>query len=130
MNVSDLLQHLRGLEVELHQPFVRSDVDRLDQVLHDSFLEFGKSGVRLSKSDVLELLPLESRRSRIWSESYELSMLAEGVALLTYKTAHADESGKLSGHTLRSSIWVRTPFGWQIRFHQGTPTDAFRERAP
>ena len=24
------------------------------------------------------------------------------------------------GSVLRSSIWVRTPHGWQQRFHQGT----------
>ena len=129
MNDGDLLQDLRSLEVELHQPLARSNVSRLDELLHESFLEFGMSGASLSKADILELLPVESQPSRIWSESYEISILADGVALLTYKAANADESGKLSKHTLRSSIWVQTSRGWQVRFHQGTPTDVFRERA-
>lgn len=129
MNDDDLLRNLRSLEVELHQPFARLGVNRLDELLHDSFLEFGKSGARYTKADILESLPAKGRSSNIWSEDYELSELANGIALLTYKAAHFDESGSLSNHTLRSSLWVKTSRVWQVRFHQGTPTDAFRERA-
>src|SRR3954453_16811424 len=51
-------------------------------------------------------------------------VLADGIALLTYATANEDVDGNRSRHTLRSSVWVRTASGWQIRFHQGTPTSA------
>ena len=128
MSDDDILQHLRGLEIELHQWPTRSNVSRLDALLHHSFIEFGCSGAVLSKVDVLERLPADSRPRRIWSESFELSKLADNVALLTYRSANADASGALSKHALRSSLWIRTPRGWQIRFHQGTPTDAFLER--
>jgi hypothetical protein len=128
MNNPKLLRHLRSLEVELHQPSVRADAGGLNELLHDEFLEFGRSGARFTKADILRSLPLERSPSRVWSEAYQLAILADGVALLTYRTAHADETGSLSRHTLRSSIWVRTPDGWQVRFHQGTPTEAFRER--
>lgn len=96
MNDDDLLQYLRRLEIELHQRLVRSHGNRLDELLHDSFLEVGKSGVTLDKADILALLPAESLSIRIWSEDYELSELADGVALLTYKAAYADELGELS----------------------------------
>jgi hypothetical protein len=58
----------------------------------------------------------------VHSSDFDLVVLGEGVALLTYLSAHMNVSGNLHRHTLRSSIWVRTAAGWQIRFHQGTPT--------
>ena len=122
MSETDLLNELRSFEVELHQPSARADVDRLDQLLHDSFREFGKSGKAYSKTDILRDLPLEARSTKVWSGDYELAKISTSVALLTYKTAHEDEEGQLSSYTLRSSLWVRTSAGWRIRFHQGTPT--------
>ena len=44
MVTDDLLHHLRELEVALHQPDFRYDPARLDQLLHESFAEFGRSG--------------------------------------------------------------------------------------
>jgi hypothetical protein len=32
------------------------------------------------------------------------------------------EDGMLERHALRASIWKCSPDGWQIVFHQGTPT--------
>ncbi|MBZ9559680.1 MULTISPECIES: DUF4440 domain-containing protein [unclassified Modicisalibacter] len=127
MNDSDLLQHLRHLEVALHQPLTRSDRGRLDELLDDEFLEFGKSGARLTKADILEWLPVERRADTIWSEGYEIARLAEDIALLTYRAAQADDEGNLSAHTLRSSLWIHSARGWRIRFHQGTATEAFRQ---
>jgi hypothetical protein len=31
--------------------------------------------------------------------------------------------GSRHRHTLRSSLWQRSSRGWQLRFHQGTPTE-------
>ncbi len=53
MTDDTLLSHLRDLEVALHQPEVRSDASRLDELLHDSFVEFGRSGRSYSKADLL-----------------------------------------------------------------------------
>lgn len=36
-------------------------------------------------------------------------------------TAHGGEDGSLAHHTLRSSLWLKTSQGWQMRYHQGTP---------
>jgi hypothetical protein len=65
----------------------------------------------------------------IWSQDYVLVKLDENFALLTYKSAHVDANGQLSRHTLRSSLWQKMQNGWQMRFHQGTPTDAFPKTA-
>lgn len=121
----DLLNQLRELEVALHQPEVRSDPELLDELIHDSFIEFGRSGRSFSKADILRELPLAQPTGTIWSQDFSVMQIADDIALLTYKSAHLDETGELSRHTLRSSLWQRTDCGWQMRFHQGTPTDAF-----
>lgn len=125
MTIDDLLQHLRELEVALHQPEIRRDRTRLEELLHDSFSEFGRSGCSYSRADILELLSHEVPQGTIWSQDFTLAEIAEGIALLTYKSAYIDANGELARHTLRSSLWQRTARGWQLRFHQGTPTDAF-----
>lgn len=40
-------------------------------------------------------------------------MLSDEVALVTYRGAKAN----------RASVWIRRDGQWQMRFHQGTPTD-------
>lgn len=119
----DLLIHLRDLEVALHQPDVRSDTERLDELLHDSFVEFGRSGRSYNKADILRELPLQRPSGTLWSQDFSVVEIAAGVALLTYRSADLDANGEMSRHTLRASLWQRTARGWQMRFHQGTPTE-------
>jgi hypothetical protein len=126
LSKDDLLNHLRELEVALHQPSIRSDPDRLEDLLHESFTEFGRSGRSYSKIDTVRQLPSEQLTGTIWSQDFSVAEIADGVALLTYKSGHLD--GKVSRHTLRSSIWLRTADGWQMRFHQGTAIAADPKR--
>ena len=125
----DLLAHLRDLEVALHQPGVRSNIVRLDELLHQSFAEFGRSGASYTRADILSELFKERPLEEVWSQDFSLAEIADGVALLTYKSARLDRNGENSRYTLRSSLWLRTSRGWQMRFHQGTPTDAFDRNA-
>jgi len=129
LNKDDLLNHLRELEVALHQPSIRSDPDRLAELLHESFTEFGRSGRSYSKTDTMKQLPSEQPTGAIWSQDFSVAEIADGVALLTYKSGHLDGNGEFSRHTLRSSIWRQTAHGWQIRFHQGTATEPFAKAA-
>lgn len=120
-----ILVHLRDLEVALHQPDIWTDTDRLDELLHDSFIEFGRSGRIYNKADILRELPLRPSSDTLWSQDFSVAEIADGVALLTYKSADLDVNGEMSRYTLRASLWQRTARGWQMHFHQGTPTDAF-----
>ena len=129
MTTDNLLQHLRELEVALHQPDIRRDPSRLHELLHESFTEFGRSGRSYSRADIVELLSREVPRGKIWSQDFTVAEIAEGIALLTYKSAYIDADGELGRHTRRSSLWQRTAQGWQMRFHQGTPTEAFAKNA-
>jgi hypothetical protein len=120
-----LLEELRNLETELHKTETRHDRKRLEILLHPEFVEFGRSGTRYDRATILNEFGPDNVLPPVHSQQFDLIVLANDVALLTYISAHVDASGKLHRHTLRSSIWVRTEVGWQMRFHQGTPaTDA------
>jgi len=116
-----LLEELRGLETELHQNATRHNRQRMEALLHPEFLEFGRSGRRYTRAEVLEEFGPDNQLPAIHSGRFDLILLAEHVALLTYVSAHKDAKGDLYRHNLRSSVWVHTKVGWQLRFHQGTP---------
>jgi len=124
MNHTALLEELRNLEMEMHLDATRRSRERMLALLHPGFVEFGRSGRRYSLDEILEEIASNSGNEFpvIQSSGFELVLLAEGVALLTYVSAHEDANGNTHRHSLRSSIWVRTDQGWQVRFHQGTPT--------
>ena len=130
-NDSDkLLEQLRSLETELHQDETRRNRKRMETLLHPGFVEFGRSGRRYSRAEVLEEFGPGSVLPAVDARHFDLIVLGDGVALLTYMSAHMNSNGDSDRHTLRSSVWVRTAAGWQIRFHQGTPATraAFDER--
>ena len=129
MDSRDLLQHLKELELALHQPAVRRDAVRIDELLHESFAEIGRSGRVYNRGEVLEMLQREVRAGPVWAQDFSLSEIDNGIALLTYRSAHLDEFGELCRHSLRASLWQRSPRRWQLRFHQGTPTEPFAKNA-
>jgi len=130
MNVSALLDILRNLEVETHQPHVRADQSKLARFLHPSFFEVGPSGIVYSRDSVLAEFMNHPPSFRVWSQDFHIERLGEGVALLTYRTAHVADDGALERHTMRASLWQSTEQGWQLRFHQGTPVAVFEKHAP
>jgi hypothetical protein len=119
-----LLEHLRDLEVELHQIETRRNPARLDELLHAEFVEFARSGRTYTRSEVLQEFSSSSALEPVEAQDFELARPGPGVALLTYKSAHRSPTGALHRHSLRSSIWVETDGGWVMRFHQGTPADS------
>jgi hypothetical protein len=120
------LQQLRDLEIELHRTETRQNRSRMESLLHPDFVELARSGRRYSRNDVLEEFEGGRAMEPVHAQDFDLAALAPGIALLTYRSAHIGPTGDLFRHSLRSSLWIETPGGWRIRFHQGTPTDAFR----
>lgn len=123
--MEELLELLTHAEVTLHQPRTRRNTSRVQALLHESFFEFGRSGIRYDRGAILDQLASEETVGRVLSQDFALTPLGENTALLTYRSARIADSGEIHRHTLRSSIWMRTSDGWKIRFHQGTPTEAF-----
>ena len=118
--MTSLLQELQALEIELHHPGVRCSRERLGQLLHPQFHEIGRSGRAYNRETIVNFLATQETKPVVVSDTFSVAELGPGVALLTYRSAHLENGNILVNHTLRSSIWVQTNAGWQLRYHQGT----------
>jgi len=116
---SEDVQELQRLEEELLRPEVRRSPEKMEALLADDFLEFGRSGRIYDKANILETAarPCDGRLSL---SQFAAKALAPSVALVTSWSTLRDANGN-ERHSLRSSIWTRTEKGWRLGFHQGTP---------
>ena len=48
-----LLEELSSLETELHKDETRHDRQRMETLLHPDFIEFGRSGTRYTRAEIL-----------------------------------------------------------------------------
>ena len=119
---------LMRLERELHDSSVRKNAERLDQLLHDSFVEIGRSGEMYDKAGILSSLETESTYV-VWSQDYESQIISDRLVLLIYRSAHVESENVLSRFSRRSSLWEKVGDRWKLRYHQGTPTSAFEKSA-
>ena len=110
---------LRQLETDLLQPEVRHNPETLSSRLADEFCEFGSSGRVYTKQEIIDALQTESPE-RFSVTDLTITVLAEGVALVRYRTARHATSDQRDSASLRSSVWIRRANRWQMVFHQGT----------
>lgn len=110
------------LEKKLLDPSVRKDSTVVDQLLDNSFIEFGTSGRTYDKKIIIERL---SEEDPVIIEAYDFVpvQLAPDIIQLRFKTRRKTEDGSLTA-SLRSSIWKKTAQNWKMIFHQGTRTTA------
>jgi hypothetical protein len=122
---SEPFDEIVALEIALHKNEIRHDRTRLTQLLGNQFKEFGRSGRIYDKASVVSRLLCEpDMDGEIASWGFELVALAPGVVMLHYRSAFRDPHGVASNFALRTSIWQRgDDGGWQMQFHQGTPTN-------
>jgi hypothetical protein len=113
------LEQLEQLEVSLWQAKTRFDRSYMERVLAADFFEFGRSGRRWSREDCLDV----SAPSEIWAklplEAFTIHPIDHTTVLVTYVSEVMSEKVERAN---RSSLWSKTPEGWRLRFHQGTPT--------
>jgi hypothetical protein len=120
--MTPLLDQLRQLEAELHHPGAGGTRERLEQLLHPDFHEVGRSGRVYNRDTVINYLASARPVPEVEPSGHELRLLAEGCALLTYRSARRGPDGAWTEAALRSSVWMRTAQGWQLFYHQGTPS--------
>ena len=107
------LEHVIALELSLLDPGVRRSPERVERLLHADFREFGAAGGAWSREAIVAALAADPGRG--WTATdVEAREVSDGVVLVTYRAASS----------LRSSLWVRGPDGWQVLFHQGAPAPA------
>lgn len=120
LSVNPLLQELQALEVELHHPGVNCSPERLERLLHPEFHEVGRSGRPYHRETVVSYLSKVRAQPVVVSDAFAVAVLGAGAALLTYRSAQVEKETGLTKHTFRSSVWLETTVGWQLRYHQGT----------
>lgn len=95
-------------------PEVRSDPNRVKELLHDEFIEFGSTGRVYNKKILLDMLRDETP-STVVIRDFTVRQLASDTALVTYRTV-----GQSGQEARRSSVWIRQDGVWKMAFHQGT----------
>lgn len=123
MNTPAAHQHLRRLEESLHTIDVRSNPAELENLLHEDFVEFGRSGTIYRRREVLDEFKDETGTLDVSSSHFEFTTLSEEVVLITYRSSHVVAGTRDIRWSLRSSIWQRAGREWKLRFHQGTPME-------
>lgn len=92
----------------------RTDPAWMDEHLAPEFVEFGRSGERYGRDDILALSTGDLDRVEL--VDLDVRRLADDVALVTNRTVRDREHGH------RSSVWRRHDDRWLLEFHQSTPT--------
>jgi glyoxylase I family protein len=115
----DIAAHLFDLETQLHRQDVRADEAALRRLIAEEFFEFGVSGTVWTRDAIVEALRDESFSPREVTD-FKVTMLAEGVVLVTYRGHRFATPQRPASDSLRSSIWRLRDGQWQMLFHQGT----------
>lgn len=111
---------LIALEETLWLAETRFDPDLMDQTFSSEFVEFGRSGRRYERAEMLfDPDPWAEINASLPLPNYSVELVAANVALATYtsEVRYGDEIelGR------RSSLWIKPRGRWQLRFHQATP---------
>ncbi|WP_296282888.1 DUF4440 domain-containing protein [Pseudoxanthomonas sp.] len=121
--MDDLLATLTALETELHHPGATCTRERLERLLHPEFHEVGRSGTRYARQRVIDFLADRAPLPPVVACDHRVERLADDVALLHFASHEVAVDGTHRHAALRMSVWRRTPLGWQLHYHQGTPAD-------
>jgi hypothetical protein len=111
---------IRRLEEQLLDSNVRTCAATVANLLADDFVEFGSSGRVFNKQQIIASLQQEDGACRRSMHDFQMSRLAPGIILATYRVSRESGNGIPSVESLRSSIWKLQDGHWQMVFHQGT----------
>ena len=113
-----VLDELRSREPIFHRPELGTSAEDLDRQMAPDFFEVGASGRRYNRQHVKDVLLrryAEGAEDPWETSGFHCRALGEDSYLLTY-TLRQDRR-----LTRRVTVWRRTPQGWQVLYHQGTP---------
>lgn len=119
--MENIINTIKDLELSLLKPEVRSSREALDELLTEDFIEFGSSGEKYTKADILERLPKTIVKVEYKVSDFEVVNPSNDIAIATYKTEKIID-GKDKVVSKRCSHWRKTDNGWQMFFHEATPS--------
>lgn len=111
---------LPALEQTLWRAATRFDRALMDQTFAPDFHEFGRSGRRYTRDEML-FDAKDAEEIDATLHGLKITDLSTTLALVTYISEVRAETTEWAN---RASIWDRTSGRWQLRFHQGTPCEA------
>lgn len=114
MNSERTFDAVQAAEIALLAPMVRCDRAAIEQLLHPDFVEIGRSGRLLSRSEVVDALAAEQPRPGSEPGEWDFHSIADHTVLVTYRLRGPE------GDSRHSSIWDTSSGAPAIRFHQGT----------
>ena len=94
--------------------------ERLNELIAETFIEFGASGNVYNKELILESLP-NQEKTHFEMFNFSLRQLENKTVLATYSIEKDSIVERKKTKSLLSSIWQFNIDRWQIIFHQGTP---------
>ena len=119
--IDDLRKHLKELEERLFRDETRHSTAAIETLLSKDFREIGRSGRFYCYGEIVAALLTEVPDGLAQAEDFDVQLLAETIALATYRSVRKRHDGKIV-ETLRSSTWrLEEDDTWRMVFHQGTP---------
>ena len=116
LNKKDLVQ-LKELEESLWKATTRFDNGYMNKILSKDFFEFGRSGKTYTRKQTLSASP-EAIKIKFPLKNFKIRKLTNKIFLVTYISNVTYKDLEVAN---RSSIWIKSEFGWKLMFHQGTP---------
>ena len=114
MGDSRLHRDLYKTELELVVPEESHSRRQLERLLHPQYTETGSTGNIYDRETTIEMM-LAEQPGGVVVRDFQAQLLAPDTALVTYRSI-----GGGGQEARRTSIWMGTEVGWQLRFHQGT----------
>ena len=113
-----ILNHVCQRERSLHDPAVRSDRNRLEDLLHPDYVEFSSTGRLWSRAAVIDALT--NRPGSVAAVSV-LDMGAHQVTPDTVIVTSVTQHGLR--RSVRNTVWILQSGEWRMRLHQATGID-------
>jgi len=107
---------LRVLEESLWKTETRFDRAYMESILAPDFFEFGRSGKRYTRDEILDM-KAEEIRVELPHQDFQVHAVGKGTFLVTYMSKVTYDELEVAN---RSSLWQKTKDGWKLQFHQGT----------
>ncbi len=112
----DDAEQLRALEESMWRRETRGDRDYMERTLAPDFFEFGRSGRVYTRAEIIGMRPGPAPL-RYALRDFKLTPIGHDATLVTYVS---EVKAKDVERGNRTSLWLKTPTGWQLGFHQGT----------
>lgn len=114
-NTEALSNTIKDLELSLMKKEVRRSRNALDKLITEDFIEFGTSGNKYTKTDILERLPNTVENFQYVMSDFSTEIISENLIIANFKTEKVMEDGEKI-ISLRSSHWRKENNNWQIFF--------------